>query len=246
MITNYLFGTHPVVVHSPGENPIFPTITARLFASPPRQIGNIDNLTIFTWNNGDGLGLLEKSLAHLGVPCEVLGKGIRPWVNKEKIRLTIDFLKTVKTEYVAGIDSYDAVAVGDPNELLKTYLEHYQNQQIVFNSTIGNWPGIDELNELEARAAPPNHPFKHLNAGAWIGTTRFCKKFFERTLYLEDQVEEKYPDFYWSEQVRVKLCFQTLWPLCGIDYECRMFQTLNLPKYYKITGKPEDQYVTIS
>ncbi|MEZ4580420.1 MAG: hypothetical protein R3A10_01975 [Caldilineaceae bacterium] len=71
LIRNTLFDTTPLVVHAGLTfKPYCQSRSkAAFFATPPRQIGPTPDLTVITWNNGAaGMGILERSLAHLGVP----------------------------------------------------------------------------------------------------------------------------------------------------------------------------------
>src|SRR5829696_1385124 len=115
-ITNRIFGTRPVVFHAQGTrlmHPLWPEVHDRFFARPPRRVGPIPELTILTWHNGHpDMGILERSLDRLEIPCVVTGRGIEPWVNaRDKPRLTRDALQAIDTPYVLGIDSGDAILI---------------------------------------------------------------------------------------------------------------------------------------
>src|SRR5215831_12188235 len=126
MMRNTLFGTTPLVAHGQGPHdfkPYWKIVCERFFASPAKRLGPIPGLTILTWNSGDsGMGLLERSLGHLGIPCFVTGQGIRNWVNStHKPQLTSEALGSIESEYVMGIDSRDAIVVDDPRAIVKTF-----------------------------------------------------------------------------------------------------------------------------
>src|SRR5688500_3413435 len=108
MLVNLLFNTEPLVVHAPGplgHKPYWQEIKDEFLSTPPARIGPVSDLTILTWNNGnETLGILEKSLDHLGVPYVVKGAGVGEWVNsKHKPLLTSEAVNTIETKYVMGV-----------------------------------------------------------------------------------------------------------------------------------------------
>src|SRR5471032_1952055 len=84
-LVNLSFGTTPRVVHAHGHHsskPHWPSIREAFFASARRPAAPSSKLTIITCNNGHpAMGLLERSLDHLGLPYLVGGQGIEPWIN---------------------------------------------------------------------------------------------------------------------------------------------------------------------
>jgi hypothetical protein len=181
-LTNRLFGTTPVVVHAQGPDyvhPLWPEVRDRFFALPPRRFGAVPDLTILTWNNGNpAMGVLERSLDHLGIPCLVTGHGIDPWVNsRDKPRLTRDALDSIATRYVLGVDSGDAIVVGALDGLPALF-EAFGGD-LVFGADKINYPNLKEFREYEdALPGAQTSEFRYLNGGVWIGRTEFCREFF--------------------------------------------------------------------
>jgi hypothetical protein len=181
--------------------------------------------------------VLEISLQKLGIQPRVLGKYIQPWFNVDKIPLTIQTLREISTTYVLGIDAFDAVVVDDPNRVIGI-LELYKTE-MVFNGTTGklrSFPSVDLLCDQ----AFPDHPFRYPNAGVWVGRTAFCQKFFDRVYSVHETFSERigcmqddperYQEYMESEQARVKVVFEEMFPSVMVDYRCEVFQLLNNPE----------------
>src|SRR5947207_12634777 len=71
-LVNTIFDTSPIAVHAAGHHrhkPFWEPVRDLFFSTPPRHIGSSGRVTVITCNNGHGaMGMLERSLAHLGVP----------------------------------------------------------------------------------------------------------------------------------------------------------------------------------
>jgi hypothetical protein len=225
-LRNRLFDSRPVVVHGQGDavaNPMWPLILERCFAQPPRELGPVSGLTILTWNNGHpSLGVMERSLAHLGVPCLVLGAGLSDWINsRDKPRLTRDALLAIDTPYVMGVDSRDAVFVDAPACALERFERSFACD-LLFNAQKINWPQERRFRTFEeSRPGARESEFRFLNGGAWIGRTAFCRGFFD-----EASRTPPLPDQPGSEQGILKQLFMNYHPAVQLDYQCRIFQTL--------------------
>lgn len=224
MIINKLYNTRPSIIHSPGRieySPLWNQISKlkNKFKTKP------DNLEIVTCNSGiaarslDGysLGTFENSLN--GIEHHVLGKDIgKKWNNVKKIELLVEFLSILKSEFVLYADSSDAVLVGDLNETLN----HFKNTpcKMIFNAEKNFWPPtMKNQKEFEQNVAKP--PFQYLNAGVWIGETKFCEKVFKLALANNPT---NMPN---SEQMRIKPVYKKLHPEIQIDDTCQIFQSVN-------------------
>jgi hypothetical protein len=226
MVVNLLFNTTPVVIHAQGRHsykPYWQPIKEKFFGSPRRVLGPIPELTILTWNNGhEAMGILEKSLDHLGVPCLVLGQGVKNWVNsRDKPRLTRDALASITTRFVAGVDSRDAIFIEHPRLILERFRREF-DCEMVFSADRMNWPNHGEFKRFEdSLPGAQSSDFRYLNGGAWIGRTDFCHEFFAaaaETPPLADAPE--------AEQGILKRLFQTYHPRVQLDYRSSMFQNI--------------------
>jgi hypothetical protein len=228
MVVNLLFNTTPVVIHAQGSHaykPYWQPIKEKFFASPRRGLGPVPDLTILTWNNGhEAMGILERSLDHLGVPCVVLGRGVRDWVNsRDKPRLTAAALDSVETKYVMGVDSRDAIVLGDPREIVARFERRF-SCEMLYSADRLNWPNLDEFKRFEESVPEAAvSDFRFLNGGMWIGRTPFCREFFAAAL--ERQPVSSAPD---SEQGILKQLFPVYYPRVQLDYRCQLFQNLGL------------------
>lgn len=225
-LKNTLFGTYPVIVHAQGKevySPYWSVIQSWFFDSHPVICLPDPRLTIVTWNNHSCLpGVFEKSLARLGMTPLVLGRGIENWVNSlHKPMLVLEALETIRSEYVLAVDSFDAIALRNPKEIIERFEKDF-SCDLLFNTGKVCWPQLDRFRAFE-RSIPEadNSPFRYLNGGAWIGRTQFCRGFFEAVIATPPL--EGWPQ---SEQGLLKQIFPDWYPSVSLDYRCRIFQTL--------------------
>ncbi len=226
MLVNKLFETRPLVIHAQGQeaySPHWPGIVDRFFGSQPETSEPNHDLTILTWNSiTDKKGILERSLDHLGLPYMVLGGGELDWVNSShKPALAAEALETIDTEFVLGVDCWDAIALGNPRRLVDTFAKSF-SCDLVFNAGKVNWPNLPRFREFE-RSLPneANSEFRYLNGGAWIGRVDFCRTFFNHACRTDPV-----PEMPGSEQGILKQLFPLYFPRVQLDYRCEMFQTL--------------------
>jgi hypothetical protein len=193
------------------------------------------DLTIVTWNNKSEKCVLERSLDRLGLRCVTLGKGVKNWSNVIKTPLVCDFLQTVTTKYVLGMDGFDCVVVGDPGRAIRLLQDC--GLPMMFNATNLAYCGTRALTKCcQEKYAP--HVFCQLNAGVWLGEVEFCKRFFDAvnavtmeqvdTLIAQEGVPERvHQEFRHSEQLRVKLVYAKMMDSVFLDCCCEAFQILN-------------------
>jgi hypothetical protein len=245
MLANLQFNTRPLVVHAPGplqHKPHWQEIKEAFFSSPRLHLGTIADLTILTWNNGNqAMGILERSLCHLGVPYVVKGEGISHWINsKHKPLLTYETLNHIETKYVMGVDSRDAIVLGDPRKIVERFEQSF-SCDLVFGADRMNWPNVARFKKFEdSLPGASESDYKYLNGGMWIGRTEFCREFFHAALQTECLNEA--PD---SEQGILKQLFPVYYPRVQLDYRCEMFQNLWLVFNQTIRLIPETE-VSIS
>ncbi|MFD1157698.1 glycosyltransferase domain-containing protein [Roseovarius aestuarii] len=226
MLTNTDFDTQPVIIHAQGRqnaSPHWAPIRDRFFANHLLPALRDTRLTIITWNNNPtGPGLFEQSLAHMGLAPMVLGRGIANWVNSiHKPSLTLAALETITTDYVLAVDSFDAIAVRAPSHAVDLFDANF-SCDLLFNAGKVCWPDLQQFRSFE-RSLPgaANSAFRYLNGGAWIGRTQFCRDFF--AALADTPPLDAWPE---SEQGRLKQLFPDWYPFVSLDYNCRIFQTL--------------------
>lgn len=214
------------MVHAHGPHahkPYWQPIRDRFFSQPARHLGPPEDLTILTWNNGHhAMGLLEKSLDHLGVPYLVKGEGIAEWVNsRHKPLLTCEAAEAVRTKYLMGIDSRDAIMLDDPRILVRRFEREF-SCELVFSADRVNWPNSEEFREFEESIpAAKESEFRFLNSGVWIGKTEFCRRFFAEAVRTEPD-----PNASQADQGIFKRLFIRHYPKVQLDYRCSMFQNI--------------------
>jgi len=265
MIKNYLFNTHPTIIHSPGNNGFFKDIVLEFRNTRQRNKKTpVEDCEVFTWNNRGRPGVLEKSLEKLGCPYTVMGGKIAKslWKNIFKVYLTVRFLKTVKTKYVMGIDSFDAIFTKHPNHALELFKEF--KKPLIFNATTApNLTITKQMRDWE-KTLYPNQLNGFLNAGAWIAETQYAREFFQKVLEKSRhrkktinkhakkgtliQPPNRHPNFLknpllknryiqflsQSEQLIVKWVFKETYPTVNIDTKQKIMACLNMPEYYPV------------
>lgn len=225
-VINTLYNTSPIVIHAHGSHdhkPNWLPIRDAFFASPPGQIDADEMVTVITCNNGHAsMGLLERSLEHLGVPYKVFGRGIHPWINSyHKPRILYEALATITTPYVLYADSRDAILLGAPGIAVRTFQRHFTCKMLFGGDRI-NWPPIHTFQKYEEALARPHHTaFPFLNGGAWMGETEFSRDLFK--MAIDTPPEEKAPE---SEQGILKKIFPAFGGDVAIDYHCRIIQNI--------------------
>lgn len=168
------------------------------------------------------MGRFEQSLHHMGLTCMVAGRGIDPWINsRDKPRVIAEAAGTITTEYLMYADSRDAILIQSP----QTVLERFQNDfscDLLFGGDLLNYPPDFALRRYEDKLAGKEaSKFRYLNAGAWIGRTRFVAEFF--TAACKRPPLAAAPN---SEQGILRQLLPEYEGRAGIDYRCQIFLNL--------------------
>jgi len=245
--------TEPIAVHSccgykmqdPSYNnhlkfncPAWQPLHDAFFLTPKSNIGNIEDLTIFTFNSTNEKGVFEKSMEHLGIPYVCLGKNEKDWRNSLRIELTRNWLDTVETKYVLHADSFDALMQKSPEKILKYFKQKDIGMLLNSEPYFGPYPGpiimplIDEWIDFETKISTTYCRF--LNAGLWVAEVSFCKEFFDcmknkdikqrcKEFNIDKHLEHKLSK---SDQFFYHWAFKDLYPAVQFDSECHVFQTL--------------------
>lgn len=227
ILRNTLFDTNPIIVHANGPHiykRYWNPIKEKVFASPGKNIGPVEDLTIVTFNNGhEAMGMLERCLDHLGVPYAVYGQGIEDWVNSvHKPEVILEAAQEINSKYIMGLDSRDVLVLDDPHILLEQFVKCF-DCELVFAGDRFNWPNLKEFKRFEDSIAPrePKSEFKYVSWGCWIGTRDFILDFFAEAVK-----HEPVPQAPESEQGILKKVFPDFYPRVQIDYYCKLFQNI--------------------
>ena len=240
LLRNDKFQTFPIVVHSPfGKHHAWLEMKTRLDSEPYQEIGSINDLTILTWNNSYKQGILEISLDRLGIPYVVLGRDRDvPWRNLDKIPLLLEAMEQVDTQYVMAADCYDVIVLRDLHEAVERFAN--SGHEVLFNATCGRY-GLVSTNKVES-VLFSKREVQHLNSGAFIGKTEFCRQLYaiandaipvvQRVIELTGEVT-----FVNSDQAVLKAVLPMLYPRVRIDSRRNIFQIL--------TDWEEEEMVTV-
>jgi hypothetical protein len=83
--------------------------------------------------------------------------------------------------------------------------------------------------EFEKKLNIKNYKDCYLNAGAWVGETEFCKKFFQKCENIfENNNFDKEKEIYWkiSDQAYVRKAFMCFPDLIKLDYTNKIFKVV--------------------
>jgi len=238
-LTNTRFGSHPLLVHAHGPHrnkPLWRPIKEAFYAEPPRALGPIPDLTVVTCNNGHALnGVLERSLAHLGIPVEIAGADRTEWVNsRDKPEALREAIDRVETPYILAADSRDCMAASNLTPLVDRFKKF--GCDLVFGADLINWPPLPRFQKFEEELpCSSESPFRFLNGGCWIGRAEFCRRFFDRVL--ETAPVREAPD---SEQGVIKQLLPEFVPAIQLDYRTELFVNIGYLEQpiLEITAEP--------
>jgi hypothetical protein len=225
-VRNLIYDTKPLAIHAQGAHslkPFWEPIRSAFFATEPRRVEPVADLTILTCNNGHpSLGLLEKSLAHLGLSAMVAGGGVTSWRNSiDKPQSIYAALDRIETEYVLFADSRDVILLDSPGPILQQF-QAMKGVEMVFGADRMSWPPVKAHRLFERSIFPEvTGDFYYLNGGLWIGRTSYCRTFFAAACQIEPVPEA--PD---SEQGILRELFLQHYPTMQLDYRCSMFQNV--------------------
>lgn len=246
---NVRFGTNPAVVHANGRarlRQLWKEVRHLCFATAPAELRSVSapEVTVLTWNtelsSGDYLalprhpGMLEASLDRFSARYVVLGRGRGPMATTaEKLTYLLNALETVRTPLVAGIDSYDAVALAPPPEMARRFVHDF-DCALLFGAEYPCWPRpfghfarIAAFQRANARGGVP-----YLQGGMWIGELETCREFFQAAAAapMQTAAEVSMPaDLAAWEQPRYVWTLPDFHPRVQIDHGCRIFQSLTCP-----------------
>jgi len=226
MLLNRQFHSRPLVVHAQGHHehkPHWKPIKEAFFARPPRHLALPEQLTLITCNNGHAaMGMFERSLGHLGLPCLVRGQGIHPWLNSQhKPQVLAEALREISTPYTLYADSRDALLLGDPRILVERFERDF-SADLIFGADRMSWPPRKEFTDFEnSLPGASESDFRYLNGGVWMGKTGFCREFFEEAVRTPPVPEA--PE---SEQGILRKLLPRYVPRVQLDYRCQLFQNI--------------------
>ena len=225
--------TYPNIVHFPGIKPKTSKFWERLQKLSFYKPFELNDLTIITWNNQKEKGILEKSLDDLKIKYHVLGTDVKKWNNTIKLKLTFDFMESIKTKFVMGLDSLDVIVLN------LNIIEKFQqlNCKMLFNGQEYCYPQHRYNKEVYEFVQKEQKEFQlNLNSGAWLGETKFCNSFFNECLNAKSK--DKNPiEKYWniSDQIYVRTIAQQYMPNeIKIDSFSKIFQVLENEKELEI------------
>jgi len=254
-IKNTYFNSYPIIFHHPGNTLMcldgigikkqvfnyFSDGSNKTFRGrkekvdyPIPKLSNLSSefsnkLTILMINNLKEKGSAARSLDYFNFPYTIIGKNLKRYSSYYKYKEIINFIPSVKTNYLMLLDSDDTFITGQLDNLIETF-EKDLNCKMLFNAEA--WDGPVENNlicqkqtEFEEKIAPENTPFKYLNSGAWIANVNFLKETYKALVKLGSDC--------FDDQAIFKKFYRIFYPQVKIDHSCKYFQTLKLSKEFE-------------
>ena len=175
-----------------------------------------ENLTIVTVSTYSEKSIFEQSLDFLGiVNYVVLSKLIETvWHGMYKIKWILEFLQSgkCKTEYLLYCDARDTILIDDPQRVLDIF--ETMECELIFNSTkqkrgiLWHMPQFLDWMRIVAKKGG-----RYLNAGAFIGKTKFIQQVLESAVTLIGRFPRPY-----SDQEILRYLHPAFYPEMDIDY----------------------------
>ncbi len=262
----------PVIYHGNGvskKEEIFTALELMMKNGQDWQENNPqdEDITILTWSIPTERTILQDSFKKMGIedslniiPVE------KPFNWLDKIKKTMEFLETVDTKYVIGLDATDVIVSTDKEGRGKLWsgvieaLEFY-NAKILWNAEKNNWPSSDgrgttigedgmhgnlyaalkETEVFEERLYRDflNADYFRLNSGGFIGETEYTKLFYEKLWlkYVEPVYDKGFDEsFFGGDQGFVRIMQKECFPDVVLDYKCKIFHTFAGVKMEDIDG----------
>lgn len=225
MIYNLIYGTKPIFIHNPGRKitPVWNSLFEKIKILPITD-NTLKNCLILTWNTTEKKSPLEISLDKFNCQYQTLGKGIKNWLNPMKMGLACEALENTDSEYVIGLDAFDVLCITEPSEIIDRFKEF--NCKMLFNAGSVWFPSIREDFKLFEESIAGSNSFPYINAGMWIGYTKFVKEFLKTAIQTPRIPEHKIWDT--SEQIYIKSAFKNYYPETMLDYSSKIFQIVNV------------------
>jgi len=178
-----------------------------------------EDITVLTWSIPTEETILQDSFKKMGIEDSLNIIPIeKPFNWLDKIKKTMEFLDTVDTKYVMGLDATDIIVSTDEQGRGKLWsniiesFEGFYNAKLLWNAEKNNWPSSDgrgtsieedgmngylmsalkETETFEERIYADflNATYFRLNSGAFIGETEYTKLFYDKLW--NDYVESVY------------------------------------------------------
>lgn len=225
MISNLIYGTKPLFIHNPGRKitPVWNSLFQKIKKLPTIE-NSLENCLILTWNTTEEKSPLEISLDKFNCEYQILGRGIKNWLNPMKMDLANKALENTDSEFVMGLDAFDVLCLGKPSETIDRFKKF--NCKMLFNAGSVWFPSIREDFKLFEKSIAGSHSFPYLNAGMWIGYTKFVKEFLKTAIQTPKIPHNKLWDT--SEQIYIKSAFKSHYPNSQLDYNSNIFQIVNI------------------
>jgi hypothetical protein len=231
-IKNTITGSYPVIFHAQGNESDLrdrPEVMGTFFKllEISKRKCRADNLTIVTCNSSLKKGLFEKSLDLLGLDYVVLGRGGDWRGNANKLKLLLDAVDYIRTDYVLFGDSGDVILFDSPDKILSYFLS-LKDCDMLFMAETNHFPDVEAIKTREFEESVAKSPWHYLNSGVWIARKERLKELLREAASVHREVQNTARDEYvrTSDQAVYKLLYQRRYPKIRIDDRCEVFQSV--------------------
>lgn len=179
-------------------------------------MSNIKFVSIETNMNKNVEKKLLQSCRKFNIDIDIIGKGVDWNGFITKWQIMVDYLTQISEELVCLTDSRDVLYMSDEDTIYNTFIENFDNDNIVFNGETQCFPE-PEFAELH----PNQHKkYKYLNAGCVIGSRKTLLEASKKVLKLYEKTELN------DDQFLLQKLFldNKLDGKLTLDYDCKIFQ----------------------
>lgn len=260
----YKYGI-PGIIHANGpskESPIWVEIVDRYFSeSKEKQITLCPNeLAVLTWSDSTEKTLLERNFQRMGLEKRLNVLAIdseHKWMSK--ITKTLEVLKSIKNEYVMGLDAFDVLILG--RGTINETLDRFKASpcKVMYGAELTSWPDSDghgtqlkegllydmlvytENLEKVSYGWLNDYTFMRLCSGTWIGEREFLIKLYEYAQSLIPKGDEtKNETFFGGDQGFLRVASAAHFPEVLLDYKCENFLNLSGASKEHVLLKEDD------
>jgi len=228
LFTNKKTQTTPVVFHATGKDTyrdFWKGMCDKVLATELKKEVDRYKYMVVSWSTYDEETICEKCLKKLDATHTILGKGHKNWINIDKMRLLNEIIDTLDVDYIIGLDSFDVIITGHPNNIIDGFLKF--DCEMLFNAASGGgwplrYPPLYRCYEYERSST---HRNRFLNAGVWVGKIEYVKYFVQKVIHVYNSIMKTDTKYKKYEQPFVKLAaIPDELPKIKLDSGCKIFQ----------------------
>jgi hypothetical protein len=175
-----------------------------------------EDLTVMSFFSGNNNFPLKEQLERSNILYVDAAKDyIGFWEDKLKIKLLLDHIGKIKTNYLLVLDGIDCLLYPNIKDILNNFKTF--NCKLLYNASMySHYLNEEKVDDKE-----------QLNTGAFLGETKFIELFYKDVLSLYEREDIPHSN---TDGIRVGMKWKNYKEI-KVDKTCKIFQTL-LGNYY--------------